>query len=131
MFADHIIVQIFLFKDVFCLARFFVDPEQVFENSISIFGDDVKHISKVLRLRINEEITVCDKCGNDYECSLQEISSDKVVAKILSKKKNVNIYFNISFVRSYGIADSDSLAIYEDQMETDKTRQSDKDRRHS
>lgn len=71
------------------MARFFVEPEQVFENSISIFGDDVKHISKVLRLRVNEEITVCDKCGNDYECSLQEISSDKVVAKILSKKKNV------------------------------------------
>ena len=73
---------------MFLLARFFVETEQISENAINIFGDDVKHISKVLRLRVSEIITVCDKQGNDYECSIEEISSDKVIAKILSFRKN-------------------------------------------
>ena len=70
------------------MARFFVEPEQVSEKTINIFGDDVKHIAKVLRLRIDEKITVCDKCGNDYECTIDEISSDRVVARIVSTAKN-------------------------------------------
>ena len=58
------------------------------DTSVRIVGDDVKHISKVLRMRENEQITVCDKCGNDYDCIIMSISSDAVIANIQSKYPN-------------------------------------------
>ena len=70
------------------MARFFVDPENIGTDEICITGDDVKHISKVLRMRENENITVCDKCGNDYDCTITQITADTVRARIDSKYRN-------------------------------------------
>ncbi len=81
------------------LHRFFVEPDQVTDGTIIINGDDVKHISKVLRLHENDNITVCDCDGFDYTCKIQSISSDEVVAAIIEKTPsgaeppvNVTIY---------------------------------------
>ena len=70
------------------MPRFFVDSENISDEFVYISGEDVKHISKVLRLRAEEEITVCDKNGTDYECKIKEIFSDKVVAAIVSSAPN-------------------------------------------
>lgn len=67
------------------LHRFFVEPCQVTDGTITINGDDVKHISKVLRLHEKDDITVCDCRGFDYTCKIQSISSDEVVAAIIEK----------------------------------------------
>lgn len=40
--------------------RFFVKPEQRFESTITISGEDFKHIAKVLRLGKGDVIEVCD-----------------------------------------------------------------------
>ncbi len=64
------------------MPRFFTDKENISDAKIYITGDDVKHISKVLRLRIGDEITICDGAGSDYECEISEISADRVVADI-------------------------------------------------
>ena len=81
------------------LHRFFVEPCQVTDGTIIINGDDVKHISKVLRLHEKDNITVCDCEGFDYACEIQSISSDEVVATIIEKTPsgaeppvNVTIY---------------------------------------
>lgn len=68
--------------------RFFTDAGCIGSDSITITGDDVKHISKVLRLRAGDEITVCDSCGSDYLCVIADISQTQVEAKILSKALN-------------------------------------------
>ncbi len=88
-----------LSKECFLLHRFFVEPCQVTDGTIIINGDDVKHISKVLRLCQKDNITVCDCAGHDYTCQIQSISSDEVVAAILEKTPsqteppvNVTIY---------------------------------------
>lgn len=70
------------------LPRFFTEKENITEKAIYISGDDVKHISKVLRLRAGDEITVCDGDGTDYECRISEISADRVVADILGSCVN-------------------------------------------
>ena len=70
------------------MARFFVDSQNISEDEIFITGDDVKHISRVLRMRENDALTVCDKCGNDYDCVISSISTDRVTVKILNKYKN-------------------------------------------
>ena len=68
--------------------RFFADADCIGEEIITIVGDDVKHISKVLRLRTGDEITVCDSCGWDYVCAIEDISSAQVEARILAKNPN-------------------------------------------
>ncbi|AWW26540.1 16S rRNA (uracil(1498)-N(3))-methyltransferase [Acetobacterium carbinolicum] len=50
--------------------RFFVKPEQRFESTITISGEDFKHIAKVLRLGKGDVIEVCDGQGTDYLVTL-------------------------------------------------------------
>ncbi|MBQ7901450.1 MAG: 16S rRNA (uracil(1498)-N(3))-methyltransferase [Clostridia bacterium] len=68
--------------------RFFVQPDCIEGQTVTIAGDDVKHISKVLRLRSGDEITVCDSCGSDYVCAIDEITQTSVAAHVLQKKPN-------------------------------------------
>ncbi len=70
------------------MPRFFADRECFSDGFVVIEGDDVKHISKVLRLREGDGITVCDKCGTDSECVIEEISSARVTARIVSESRN-------------------------------------------
>ena len=42
----------------------------------------------MLRLRKGDVITVCDKCGMDSECVIEEISSARVMARIVSRSRN-------------------------------------------
>lgn len=70
------------------MPRFFADRECFSDGFVIIEGDDVKHISKVLRLREGDGITVCDKCGTDSECVIEEISSARVRARIVSESRN-------------------------------------------
>ena len=68
--------------------RFFVSPEQINNGCVTIAGDDVAHLSKVLRLRTGDSIIVCDCNGTDYECVLSEISKTEAVATIVSSCNN-------------------------------------------
>ena len=76
--------------------RFFVDKKNInLENNTCIIeGEDVKHISKVLRGKIGEEIEVCDKDNNEYICEITDISKDLVELNILNKvdiKREANV----------------------------------------
>lgn len=70
--------------------RFFADKSQITSDKIELFGDDVKHISKVLRLREGERISVCNKDRTDYICSIQTIEKDKVTLCIEEEHPNTN-----------------------------------------
>lgn len=69
--------------------RFFVEKEQIKDSTIEIVGSDVKHIKDVIRLRIEEEIEISSN-GITYSCEIQSISKDKIIAKIIDKKKGTN-----------------------------------------
>ena len=78
------------------MPRFFI--EDIGEDNILISGNEADHISKSLRMKKGDEITVCDTKGNDYFCVIENISND-VTLKILRKEKsktepdvNVTIY---------------------------------------
>lgn len=70
--------------------RFFAEPSQINGNTITITGDDVSHISRVLRLKCGDEIEVCDKNKTDYLCEILEISKTEVVLNIAEKYANNN-----------------------------------------
>ena len=67
------------------MPRFFVEPDQIIEDKISITGQDVRHIRDVLRLDCAAQIEVCDGLGNDYDCIIEEIKKDVIIAKVLGK----------------------------------------------
>lgn len=77
-------------KEFSVMHRFFAEPSQINDNSIVITGDDVNHISRVLRLKCGDEIEVCDKNNTDFICSISEISKTEVVAEILKTTENKN-----------------------------------------
>ncbi|RDY23973.1 16S rRNA (uracil(1498)-N(3))-methyltransferase [Romboutsia maritimum] len=71
--------------------RFFVEKNKInIENRTCVIeGEDVKHISKVLRCKIGEELEICDKENNEYICKITDIDKDNVSLHIL-EKVNIN-----------------------------------------
>ena len=70
------------------MAKFFVNPEDVSEDTIVIKGTDVNHIKNVLRLPIGKEILINDRQGHDYQCIIKEIDAEIVTAKIVEAIDN-------------------------------------------
>ncbi len=68
--------------------RFFVEKENInLENNTCVIeGEDVKHISKVLRCKIGEKLEVCDKQSSEYICEITNIDKQEVTLDILEKK---------------------------------------------
>lgn len=65
--------------------RFFVGKNNInLENKTCIIeGEDVKHISKVLRCRIGEELEICDNDNNEYICEIANIDKSQVELNIV------------------------------------------------
>jgi len=72
------------------MPKFFVDKNNIGEKNIEITGDDAKHISAVLRAKVDEEIIICDGYGTDYLCRLIGINKKQVLAEIIKKYENKN-----------------------------------------
>ena len=73
------------------MPRFFVEQDRVFEDHISIVGEDAHHIARSLRMAVGEQITVCDREGKEYLCTISAFDDDKeVVADIISSAKSEN-----------------------------------------
>ena len=58
--------------------RFFVEPNQIGEESIVIVGKDVNHIKNVLRMKIGETILISDGSDKEYICSVEKIADDEI-----------------------------------------------------
>ena len=77
--------------------KFFVSSDQIQNNHVKILGEDVKHISNVLRLQPLEKLTICDKDVNkSYVAEINNINKEYVECTIVNEIKettesNVNI----------------------------------------
>ena len=65
------------------MPRFFVSPDSVSSGVAVITGDDAFHISRSLRMRVGEELTLCDACGTDYLCRITEITDSAVTLSVM------------------------------------------------
>ena len=70
------------------MPRFFIDKNVLTEDSVLLTGDDAHHISRSLRMRVGEELTLCDGEGSDYHCTIEEIDERTVRCKVDSKEEN-------------------------------------------
>lgn len=85
--------------------RFFVSKEDIDDYIVTIKGDDIKHIKNVLRLKENDEISVCDNNDNDYIVKLDSISNEAVKGTIVERiniirESNINITLYQGFPKS-------------------------------
>ena len=67
--------------------RFFVEPEHLNldDRTLYIDGEDVKHISKVLRYGQGDEIEVCDSNGHEYICRIESIDKMRIDLSIVNE----------------------------------------------
>jgi len=62
--------------------RFFIETADVSGNYVVFNGESAQHISRSLRMRAGERIIACDSDGKEYECVLDNFTSESVFAKI-------------------------------------------------
>lgn len=69
------------------MSRFFVSPSAVTEDVIRITDPgDVKHIRKVLRMRLGDAVEVSDGDRWEYAGAIEAIADDQVVIRIADKQ---------------------------------------------
>ncbi len=66
------------------MPRFFL--ENIKSGVIS--GDDARHISRVLRMKKGDQITICDTMGTDYLCSISDFSKTDVFFNVISSAQS-------------------------------------------
>ncbi len=67
--------------------RFFVKKDDIRDNSALITGEDLKHISKVLRMAPGDKVMLCDGEGYQYLAEISEITKDCVRLEILNGER--------------------------------------------
>lgn len=70
------------------LPKFFVEENNIKDNTVIITGNDANHIFSALRYSKGDDILVCDKNSIDYFCIITEASKDIVRAEIKNSYKN-------------------------------------------
>lgn len=68
--------------------RFFIKQENIYKEGITIDGEDVQHISRVLRLKEGDKIVLCDQHGTDYNVAIKEISKYAIRTTIIDKESS-------------------------------------------
>lgn len=62
--------------------RFYVHKKAFDGKRVKICGEDVKHITKVLRLGVGDKIVLCDGENSDYDGEIQKIIKDEIFVTI-------------------------------------------------
>ena len=70
------------------MPRFFISPEALSPDRASavVTGDDARHISRSLRMRVGEAITLCDGRGTDFVGEIAAIGADSVTVAVSEAK---------------------------------------------
>lgn len=64
------------------MSKFFIDKRAITSDNITIVGEDAHHIGRVLRMKVGDDITVCDGEGQDYLCCITAFSKEAVTCRV-------------------------------------------------
>lgn len=92
------------------MPKFFVSRENINDHTITLYGDNARHIGSVLRAEAGDVITVCDGEGTDYECSILSVTKDCVTAGITDISTNNNEP-SVSITLYQGIPKADKMEL--------------------
>ena len=90
--------------------NFFVNSNQIENDTIYIIGGDAKHISQVLRMKKDENVFVCNKeNGNRYLAKIFNIEKDKVICTIIQNEETTEPKIQITLFQ--GLPKSDKMEL--------------------
>jgi 16S rRNA (uracil1498-N3)-methyltransferase len=69
--------------------RFFISRDSFAGDNVSIIGEAAYQITRVLRLKPGDHITVLDDSGWEYEAAIESITHDTVQGKVIKKEPGV------------------------------------------
>ena len=69
------------------MVRFFVSPEALDAASLVLTGENAQH-AKVLRLKVKEEVLVCDGEGRECLCAIMEVGSGLLELTVLERRES-------------------------------------------
>ena len=93
------------------MPKFFVENNQIKNDTIYIKNQDVNHIKKVLRKNIEDEITICNEdTKQDYLCKITNIEENEITCKIL-KELETNVESNIEVSIFQGLPKADKMEL--------------------
>ncbi|MFC0270060.1 16S rRNA (uracil(1498)-N(3))-methyltransferase [Metabacillus herbersteinensis] len=91
------------------MQRYFINEAKVnLEHDIKVVGDDVHHISRVLRMQPGNTIVCCTNDGFEALCEIAEITNDQVVCRIL-EWMTVNHELPVHITIASGLPKGDKL----------------------
>lgn len=74
--------------DCIKMPRFFVDPQYIGPETITVEGENYNHIKNVLRLKKDDSIVICDGLGTDYSGYIEDFGQGIVKVKIIKTERN-------------------------------------------
>ena len=86
------------------MTRFFVSNEEMQPNFIVLTGENASH-ARVLRLKLGEQVKVCDGNGQECICTISDVGADQVSLVVNSRQQssteaNVKASVYIAFPKS-------------------------------
>ena len=81
------------------MPKFFVNNNQIKEDRIIITGEDVNHIKNVLRLKIDDNIQVCNSdTAKNYTCGITKLNDNNIECVIFNEidsEAESNVHINV------------------------------------
>ncbi len=71
------------------MPRFFIDAKAQKSDTVTLVGEDARHIALSLRMAKGDAVTVSGPDGVEYECVLTDIHPESVVAEVVREKLNL------------------------------------------
>jgi len=68
---------------------FYVQPQLVQPDSLTIQKDEFHHLTHVLRKKIGDTFSATDGRGNVFDCQIEQLQKDALIAIIIKKKRLV------------------------------------------
>lgn len=93
------------------MRRFFVSPNSLHDSRVSLEGDTLHHLSKVLRLTVGEEIILLDGCGNLAQCRIESLGRKSGEALVLRRWQESEAVLPIQLLQSLPKGDKMELIL--------------------
>lgn len=93
------------------MPKFFVRDDQINDNKVDIIGEDVNHISNVLRMKVGDEFQVCNSdTTENYNVEIKSFEKEKIICSIINKMKS-EAESDINLKIFQGIPKSDKMEL--------------------
>jgi len=69
------------------MVRFFVAPEEMQGAQIILAGENAQH-AKVLRLKVNEQVLICDGEGQECLCAIVDVTSGQYALDVIERRSS-------------------------------------------